>query len=186
MFCPKCGRDDSHRFKYCPSCGTNLDVVITALSTGEETVFTRANNLLDRSVARYADQYFETAPPAGRENRVGGSWRLAGKGVLTFLIDLALLPLMFFFLPIRLVLLLFYTPVGLLQERSERKQRNVPAIDVTSEPSKLELPETGRWRTGSIGSVTENTTVHLELGEPSSRRANTSGDLGTKPPITAT
>ena len=186
MFCPKCGRDDSHRFKFCPACGTNLDVVITALSTGEETVFTRANNLLDRSVARYADQYFETDPPTGREGRVGSSWRLAGKGVLTFLIDLALLPLMFFFLPIRLALLLFYTPVGLLQERSERKQRNVPAIDVTSEPSKLELPETGRWRTGSIGSVTENTTVHLELGEPSGRRANTSGDISGKPPITAT
>jgi hypothetical protein len=186
MFCPKCGRDDSHRFKFCPACGTNLDVIITALSTGEETVFTRANNLFDRSVARYADHYFETDPPTGREGKVGSSWRLAGKALLTFLIDLALLPLMFFFLPIRLVLLLFYTPVGLLQERSERKQRNVPAIDVTSEPSKLELPETGRWRTGSIGSVTENTTVHLELGEPSPRRANTSGDLGNKPPIAVT
>ena len=186
MFCPKCGRDDSHRFKFCPACGTNLDVVITALSTGEETVFTRANNLLDRSVARYADQYFETDPPTGREGKVGSSWRLAGKGVLTFLIDLALLPLMFFFLPIRLVLLLFYTPAGLLQERSERKRSNLPAIDVTSQPSKLELPETGRWRTGSIGSVTENTTVHLELNESSGRRANNSGDFSGKPPITAT
>ena len=123
MFCPTCGRDDSHRYKFCPGCGTNLEVVITALSTGEETVFTRVNKQLDRSVARYADQYFETAPPAGREGKVGSSWRLAGKGVLTFLIDLALLPLMLFFLPIRLVLLLFYTPVGLLQERSDRKQR---------------------------------------------------------------
>ncbi len=186
MFCPKCGRDDSHRFKFCPACGTNLDVVITALSTGEETVFTRANNLLDRSVARYADQYFETAPSAGREGRVSSSWRLAGKGLLTFLIDLALLPLMFFFLPIRLVLLLFYTPVGLLQERGDQKQRSVPAIDVTSEPSKLELPETGHWRSGSIGSVTEHTTVHLELGEPARRRADTSDDLGSKPPIAAT
>src|SRR5688572_14772456 len=186
MFCPKCGRDDSHRFKFCPGCGTNLDVVITALSTGEETVFTRANNLLDRSVARYADQYFETDPPAGSEGRVCSSWRLAGKGLLTFLIDLALLPLIFFFLPVRLVLLLLYTPVGLLQERSEVKQGRVPAIDATNEPAKLELPETGRWRTGPIGSVTENTTVHLELGEPSPRRANTSGDLGSKPPIAAT
>src|SRR5688500_16464268 len=187
MFCPKCGRDDSHRFKFCPGCGTNLDVVITALSTGEETVFTRANNLLDRSVARYADQYFETDPPTGREGKVGSSWRLVGKGLLTFLIDLALLPLMFFFLPIRLVLLLLYTPVGLLQERSERKRGSVlPAIDVTNEPAKLELPETGRWRTGSIGSVTENTTVHLEVDEPLRRRANTSGDLGSKPPIAAT
>lgn len=186
MFCPKCGRDDSHRFKFCPGCGTNLEVVITALTTGEDTVFSKVNKYLDRSVARYADQYFETAPPAGREGRVCSSWRLAGRGVLTFLIDLALLPLMFFFLPIRLVLLLLYTPVGLLQERGDQKQRNMPAIDVTREPAKLELPETGRWRTGSIGSVTENTTVHLELDEPSARRANTSGDLGSKPPIAAT
>ncbi len=187
MLCPKCGRDDSHNFKYRHSCGTNLEDVTLAITTGEDSVFTRANNLLDRSVARYADQYFETDPPEGREGKVGSSWRLAGKGVLTFLIDLALLPLMFFFLPIRLVLLLLYTPVGLLQERSERKRGSVlPAIDVTSEPSKLELPETGRWRTGSIGSVTENTTVHLELGEPSAGRANTSGDISGKPPITAT
>ena len=90
MFCPKCGRDDSHRFKFCPACGTNLDVVITALSTGEETVFTRANKLLDRSVARYADQYFET-DLRGSRGQGGSSWRLAGKGLLTFLIDLALL-----------------------------------------------------------------------------------------------
>jgi hypothetical protein len=185
MFCPKCGRDDSHQFKYCPGCGTNLEVVNTALTTGEDTAFSKVNKLLDRTVARYADQYFETAALAGREGRVGNSWRLARKGVLTFLIDLALLPLMFFF-PLRLVLLLFYTPVGLLQERSERKQRNLPAIEATSEPAKLELPETGRWRTGPIGSVTEHTTVHLELEEPSPRRANTSGDLGNKPPLAAT
>lgn len=186
MFCPTCGRDDSHRYKFCPGCGTNLDVVVTAISTGEDTVFTRANKLLDRTVARYADQYFETAPPTGREGRVCSSWQLAGKGVLTFLIDLALLPLMFFMLPIRLLLLVFYTPVGLLQERSERKQRNLPAIDATSEPGKLELRETGRWRTGPIGSVTEHTTVHLELEEHLPRRATTSGDLDRKPPLAAT
>ena len=184
MFCPKCGRDDSHRFKFCPACGTNLDVVTIALSTGEDSVFTRVNKHLDRSVARYADHFFESAPPTAREGQVGSSWRLAGKGVLTFLIDLVLLPLMLFFLPLRLVLLLFYTPVGLLQERSERKRSNVPAIDVTSEPSKLELPETGGWRTGSIGSVTENTTVHLELAEPSVERVKTSDDLSGKTHIT--
>ena len=167
MFCPKCGRDDSHRYKYCPTCGTNLDVVTIALSTGEDSLFTRVNKHLDRSIARYADHFFESATTTAREGQVGSSWRLAGKGGLTFLIDLALLPVMFFFLPIRLLLLLLYTPMGLLQERSERKRASVPALEVASESSKRGLPEAGGWRVGSVGSVTENTTVHLGAAEAS-------------------
>jgi uncharacterized membrane protein YvbJ len=65
MFCPKCGRDDSHGYKFCPACGTNLDVVTIALSTGEDSVFTRVNKHLDRSVARYADHLFESATTNG-------------------------------------------------------------------------------------------------------------------------
>jgi hypothetical protein len=184
MFCPKCGRDDSHPYKFCPACGTNLDVVSIALSTGEDSIFTRINKHLDRSVARYADHFFEAAPTTAREGQVGSSWRLAGKGVLTFLIDLTLLPVMFFFLPIRLLMLLLYTPLGLLQERSERKLRSMPAVDESSEPSKRRLPEAGGWRVGSVGSVTENTTVHLEPAEPSGERIKTSGDIHGKPRIT--
>src|SRR5215210_5366318 len=166
MFCPKCGRDDSHRYKFCPTCGTNLDVVTIALSTGEDSIFTRVNKHLDRSVARYADHFFESATTTGREGQVGSSWRLVGKGVLTFFLDLALLPVMFFFLPVRLLMLLLYTPLGLLQERSERKRSGVPTIDGGSESSQRGLPEAGGWRAGSISSVTENTTVHLEPAEP--------------------
>ena len=184
MFCPKCGRDDSHGYKFCPACGTNLEVVTIALSTGEDSIFTRVNKHLDRSVARYADHFFESAPPTDREGQVGSSWRLAGKGVLTFFIDLALLPVMFFFLPVRLLMLLLYTPLGLLQERSERKRSSVPTVGGTSESSRRGLPEAEGWRVGSVGSVTENTTVHLELGEPSGGRANTSGDIVGKPRIT--
>jgi hypothetical protein len=184
MFCPKCGRDDSHRYKFCPACGTNLDVVTIALSTGEDSIFTRVNKHLDRSVARYADHFFESATTTAREGQVGSSWRLAGKGLLTFLLDLALLPVMFFFLPVRLLMLLLYTPLGLLQERSERKRRGVSAVDVVSESSKRGLPEAGGWRVGEVGSVTENTTVHLELAEPSGGRAKTSDDIPSKPRIT--
>jgi len=180
MFCPKCGRDDSHRYKFCPACGTNLDVVTIALSTGEDSVFTRLNKHLDRSVARYADHFFESATTTAREGQVGSSWRLAGKGVLTFLLDLALLPVMFFFLPVRLLMLLLYTPLGLLQERSERKRSSVPTVDGAIESSKRGLPEAGGWRGGSVGSVTENTTVHLELAEASEGRTRTSDDLGGK------
>jgi hypothetical protein len=184
MFCPNCGRNDSHRLKFCPACGTNLDVVNIALSTGEDSIFARVNKHLDRTVARYADHFFESTSTTAREGRVGSSWRLLGKGVLTFLIDLALLPVMFFFLPIRLLMLLLYTPLGLLQERGERKQRSVPAVDGASESSRRELPEAGGWRGGPVGSVTENTTVHLELAEPSGGQTETSGDIGGKARIT--
>ncbi len=184
MFCPKCGRDDSHRYKFCPTCGTNLDVVTIALSTGEDSLFTRVNKHLDRSVARYADHFFESATTTAREGRVGSSWRLAGKGLLTFLIDLVLLPVMFFFLPLRLLMLLLYTPLGLLQERSERKRSGVPAVGGASESSKRGLPEAGGWRVGSVGSVTENTTVHLEPAEPSGGRTNAPEDMPGKPRIT--
>ena len=184
MFCPKCGRDDSPRHKFCPGCGTNLDVVTIALTTGEDGIFNRVNKHLDRSVARYADHFFESATTTAREGQVGSSWRLAGKGVLTFLLDLALLPVMFFFLPIRLLMLLLYTPLGLLQERSERKRRSVPTVDGAGESSKRALPEAGGWRVGSVGSVTENTTVHLELAEASEGRSKTSDDIGGKARIT--
>ena len=184
MFCPKCGRDDSHGYKFCPACGTNLDVVTIALSTGEDSIFTRVNKHLDRSIARYADHFFENASTTANEGRVGGSWRLAGKGLLTFFIDLALLPVMFFFLPVRLLMLLLYTPLGLLQERSERKRSGVPTVGEASESSKRGLPEAGGWRAGSVGSVTENTTAHLEPAEISEGRANTSDDIGGKPRIT--
>ena len=184
MFCPKCGRDDSHGYKFCPACGTNLEVVTIALSTGEDSVFTRVNKHLDRSVARYADHFFENATTTAREGRVGSSWRLVGKGVLTFLIDLALLPVMFFFLPVRLLMLLLYTPLGLLQERSEQKRSGVPTVGGAGESSKRGLPEAGGWRVGSVGSVTEHTTVHLELAEAPEGRAKTSGDIGGKARVT--
>ncbi len=184
MFCPKCGRDDSPRHKFCPACGTNLDVVTIALSTGDDSIFTRVNKHLDRSVARYADHFFESAGTTAREDQVGTSWRLVGKGVLTFFIDLALLPVMFSFLPIRFLMLLLYTPLGLLQERSERKRSSVPTVDGASESSRRGLPEAGGWRVGSVGSVTENTTVHLELAEASEGRSKTSDDIGGKARIT--
>ena len=180
MFCPKCGRDDSPRHKFCPACGTNLDVVTVALSTGEVGMFTRVNRHLDRSVARYADHFFESATTTAREGQVGSSWRLVGKGMLTFLIDLALLPVMFFFLPVRLLMLLLYTPLGLLQERSERKRSGVPTAGGVGESSERGLPEAGGWRVGSVGSVTENTTVHLELAEAPEGRGKTSDDIGGK------
>jgi hypothetical protein len=154
-------------------------VVTTALTTGEDSIFTRVNKHLDRSLARYADHLFESATTTGREGQVGSSWRLLGQGVLTFFLDLALLLVMFFFLPIRFLMLLLYTPLGLLQERSERKRSDVPTVDGARESTKRVFAEAGGWR-----SVTENTTVHLELAEASEGRTKTSDDIGGKARIT--
>jgi hypothetical protein len=184
MFCPKCGREDSHQHKFCPSCGSNLDVVTLALSTSEDSVFARVNKHLDRSVGRYADHFFENAQTQAREGGVGNSWRLAGKGLLTLLLDLILLPLMFFFLPFRLLILMIYTPVGLLQERSGRKRISTPPVDAVSEASKQRLLEVGNWRGNPVGSVTENTTVHLTSAEPAGERTNTSDPLPGNPRVT--
>ncbi len=173
MFCPKCGRDDSHRHKFCPTCGTNIEVVTLALSTSEDSIFTRINKLFDRSIARYADHFFVNAPAKAREGRVGNSWRLMGKGLLTFFLDAALLPVMFFFLPVRLLMLMLYTPLGLLQERSEQKRSRATAVDGVSESFNEELPASESWQIGSVASVTEVTTVHLAPAEPSGGRANT-------------
>jgi hypothetical protein len=104
--------------------------------------------------------------------------------MLTFFIDLALLPVMFFFLPVRFLMLLLYTPLGLLQERSERKRSAVPAVGGASESSKRGLPEAGVWQVGPVGSVTENTTVHLELAEASEGQSKTSDDIGGKVRLT--
>ncbi|HEV2706999.1 MAG TPA: zinc ribbon domain-containing protein [Pyrinomonadaceae bacterium] len=185
MFCPKCGRDDAQPHKFCPTCGTNLDVVTLALTTSDDSLTTRANKHLDRSVARYADHFFDNAPIKAREGGIGNSWRLVGQGVLTFLLDIMLLPLMFFFLPFRVLLLALYTPLGLLQERSERKRKRVLSVEGTRESSKRGLLEPGGWRVDSVGSVTENTTVHLAPAESTGERINTSESLPGKPRITS-
>ena len=57
-------------------------------------------------------------------------------------------------------------------------------VDGASESSKRGLPEAGGWRVGSVGSVTENTTVHLELAEASEGRSKTSDDISGKARIT--
>lgn len=183
MFCPKCGRDDAQPHKFCPSCGTNLDVVSLALSTGEDSIFTRINKHFDRSVARYADHFFENAHTKAREGGVGNSWGLVGRGLVTFFIDLILLPVMFFFLPFRMLMLMLYTPFGLLQQRGDRKRRRLSAADAASEPSKQGLLEAGSWRVDSVASVTEHTTVHLAPVESARERVNTADPLTGKPRI---
>ena len=172
MFCPKCGRDDSDQHKFCPACGTNLDVVTLALKASEESILTRLNRHLDRTVARYTERLFEETPTKTQKRRIGSSWRLMGRALLTFLADLALLPVMILFLPFRFLTLIVYTPFSLMEERSERKQNRKLNVSGATR-AQLEggrVPE--EWLTGPAASVTETTTVHLVSHEASVRPEN--------------
>ena len=177
MFCPKCGRDDSHQHTFCPACGTNLEVVTLALATSEDSIFTRFNRHLDRSIARYAEHVFEEASTGTRIGRVRSSWRLMGQGLLTFLADSALLPLMFFFLPLRLLILILYTPLGLLEERSDRKRSKRQIVDEESSAALGEASVPKDWLIGPAGSVTETATVQFTSAESSKKRGNTADPL---------
>ena len=176
MFCPKCGRDDSHQHTFCPACGTNLEVITLALAASEDSIFTRFNRYLDRSIARYAEHVFEEAPTKAREGRVGSSWRLMGEGLLTFLADAALLPLMFFLLPFRLLMLMLYTPLGLLAERSDRKRSKRQKPDGDNRATLGEAAVPRDWLIGAAPSVTETETVQFTSAK-SSKKRNTADPL---------
>ena len=177
MFCPKCGRDDSHQHTFCPSCGTNLEVVTLALAASEDSIFTRFNRHLDRSVARYAEHVFEEAPARARVGRVKSSWRLAGQGLLTFLADAALLPLMFFFLPFRLLMLLLYTPLGLLEERGDRRRARKQMAEEERSAALGGAAMPKDWLLGPAASVTETETVEFTRAESSKKRGDTADPL---------
>ena len=185
MFCPKCGRDDSHRHNYCPTCGTNLEVVTLALAASEDTIFTRMNRHLDRTVARYAEHLFEEAPTKARTGHVRSSWRLMGQGLLTFLVDSALLPLMFFFLPFRLLMLIVYTPLGLLEERSERKRGKKSAAEEASGLALREAAAPEDWLIGSAVSVTEPPTMRFTSVESKEERESRTDPPNIRPRITS-
>ena len=180
MFCPKCGRDDFHQHTFCPACGTNLEVVTLALAASEDSIFTRFNRHLDRSISRYAEHVFEEAPTGARVGRVRSSWRLMGQGLLTFLADAALLPLMFFFLPFRLLMLILYTPLGLLEERSNRKRSKRQIADEEGSAALGEASVPKDWLIGTVGSVTETATAQFTPAEPSKKRANTTDTNDTR------
>jgi hypothetical protein len=171
MFCPKCGRDDSDQHTFCPACGTNLEVVTMALATSEDSIFTRLNRHLDRSLARYAEHVFEDAPTSARQGRVRSSWRLMGQGLLTFLADAALLPLMFFFLPFRLLMLILYTPLGWLEELGDRKREKRRMAEEAGNAALREKAAPPEWQLGQVGSVTETGTLKLPAENlPSKKR----------------
>jgi hypothetical protein len=161
MFCPNCGKDNSHELKFCASCGTNLEAVSQALAGREDDFFTKMDSGIDQLVARYSEHVFRSAPQAASERKVSGSWQLLGQAVLTSLVDMLLFTLMWNLLPLRFAILVISTPFRLLSERSEaeRRQKLAPAY----QPPELPPQPARLWLGDNAPSVTEGTTRHLEV-----------------------
>jgi len=163
MFCPTCGKDNSHELKFCASCGTNLEVVSQALTGREDDFFTKMDSGIDQLIARYSEHVFRSAPLAASERKVSRSWQLLGQAVLTSIVDLILFTLMWNLLPLRFCLLVISTPFRLLSERNEVPGRPTHAAAETYKPPELAQPAEPLWLGDSVISVTENTTKNLEV-----------------------
>lgn len=177
MYCPNCGRDDSHKRKFCPSCGTNLEAISNALTDEEDGAFARLDRSLDKFIARYSEHVFKDAPVKALERRVGRSWQILGQGILTSLFDMALFSIMFMLLPIRFFILLFRTPVRLVSERSRSRKAAAPALE-GKEGRFLPDRESQEWLMNRGVSVTEHTTVSLSEQVSSKKAGQTKRSNG--------
>ena len=161
MFCPNCGRDNLREQKFCASCGTNLEAVSQVLSGGKTDFFTRLDTGLDHFIARYAEHFFKDAPADAADRSIGNSWKLLGKGALTSVVDLFLALIIWNFFALRFQILLISTPFRLLLERSNR-QKDSEATGTAATPLRLPEPPPNAWLPGSVASVSEHTTEHLQ------------------------
>jgi len=86
------------------------------------------------------------------------SWQVLGQSVLTSIVDLLLFTLMWNIIPLRFLLLTISTPFRLVTQRGRHQKRTI-----ASGERALDLPEgvPQQWFSGSIESVTENTTAIL-------------------------
>lgn len=170
MFCPNCGKDNSHELRFCASCGTNLEAVAQALTGREDDFFTKMDGGIDQLVARYSEHVFRDAPQHASERRVVRSWQLLGQAVLTSLLDLLLFVLMWNVLPLRFLILIISTPFRVLSERNEGNRKSQKKIEPYA-PPELSQPLSRLWIGDAVPSVTENTTTNLVKSDaPTSRQ----------------
>jgi hypothetical protein len=171
MFCPNCGRDNSHERKYCASCGTNLEAVSQALSGTRDDFFTKTDAALDQLIARYAEHVFKDAPSRLNDRKVSNSWKVLGQGVVTSFVDVILLSLMWNIIPLRFLILLISTPFKMLSHRSTAQVSTTAGLEKNTEPG-LSEPPSNRWLPGSFPSVSEHTTRDLESRQSERRRVS--------------
>lgn len=165
MFCPTCGKDNLLEQRFCASCGTNLEVVSSALAGREEDFFTKTDNAFDQFIARYTEHVFKNSRLDAADQKVARSWQLLGKAVVTTFVDVILFSLMWNILPLRFLILLISTPFRLLSERSKQQSLDErPSIDGYKPPD-LPEPASRLWLNEPVPSVTEGTTLNLAAAE---------------------
>lgn len=169
MFCPTCGKDNSLELRFCASCGTNLEAVSQALTGTEEGFFTKIDTGMDQFIARYSDHVFNNSQPSHPEHSVVKSWKLLGQGVITSLLDLLLFILMWNFLPLRFLILLISTPFRLLAERSNDRDADRSTAEEDYKSPELNETVLRHRLSEAIPSVTENTTVNLDISAKSTK-----------------
>lgn len=164
MFCPTCGREDSQGRRFCPACGANLERVTRALSPGGDNFLVRADQAFDRLIARYVGLFFNGARDKADDWRVGHSWSLWAQALLALPLNLILLYLLLFILPIRLFTLLLGSPFRLLSEHGDRQgaaQVSTPVAKVENRRAQLQAPPPVQWTLSSGPSAVEHTTKNL-------------------------
>jgi len=164
MYCPTCGREDSQGRRFCPTCGANLERVTRALSPGGDSFLVRADQALDRLIARYAGLFFGGARDKALDWRLRNSWTLWAQAFLALPVNIMLLYALIFIIPIRLLTLLFGSPFRLLSERSNQQipaQVPTPVAKVEDRRAQLQAPPPGQWALDSAPSAVEHTTMNL-------------------------
>jgi hypothetical protein len=162
MFCPTCGKENSHERKFCPSCGTNLERVTKALSSGGNKLLAQADQAFEKLLAQYAGLFFKSAPEKAAERSVTNSWQIFGQFFLALLANFILIPVCFVALKLRFFTLFFSTPFRLLAERSEQRAKT----------AELLLPQQDYWLMNPAPSATDHTTVNL-VAHPVTERKTT-------------
>jgi len=152
MFCPNCGKENNiQKYKFCASCGTNLEAVSRVLYTSSVGIYTRFDNALNQFIARYAERVFKASPSNALSRKLSENWKVLGQGILTAPVDFILFWLMLFgVFPLRILTLLVATPFRLLTDNSSSNRQK-------------------EWPAGLIVSAVEHTTDHLADYQPPER-----------------
>ncbi len=151
MFCPTCGREESHERKFCTACGTNLERVTQALSPQIDGILTRADKNFDQWMARYAGMFFSSATNKAADWRIGNSWQVLGQSLLALLANFLLFWVMLFAaVPLRLIVLFFSTPFRLLSERNDKSAHATAELTVPTWSNDTVIP-----------SVTDHATIKM-------------------------
>ena len=164
MYCPSCGKDNPESARFCRGCGRSL-VGILQPTEVEGSAFERIEYRLEEMIAGYASRYFKGragpfVPPATLKE----SWKLLGQGFLTVFGDLIYTYLILnFVLQLRLIMLLFKSPVLWWRGRRAKKEAQ------QATPTPVPLVEDQRTRQLPAASVTEETTARLQEVTPPRR-----------------